>query len=221
MRKFLIVIAMAASAAGTLAAQGTPQAPVAMPATPTAQGGRIPAPPAPPATMPAQNGQGGRGQQGGRPGTMPGQAPQAPQPPQPAQAVPPQPPQPDSVPTQNVRMELTIGDTLGGASGTKKTVTMLVADGRNGRIRAGTPGTNYTLNVDARAIVRRDGRIELNLTIEYVPDSPPTDARQRPANINESLSVLVPDGKLMMISQSADPANDRKVTVEVMATIVK
>ena len=40
-------------------------------------------------------------------------------------------------------------------------------------------------------------------------------------NINESLSVILEDGKPMLISQSADPVTDRKVKVEVKATILK
>ena len=40
-------------------------------------------------------------------------------------------------------------------------------------------------------------------------------------SINESLTIYLEDGKSMVISQSADPATDRKVKVEAKATILK
>ena len=40
-------------------------------------------------------------------------------------------------------------------------------------------------------------------------------------NINESLSVILDDGKSVLISQSADPVTDRKVKVEAKFAIVK
>jgi hypothetical protein len=51
-------------------------------------------------------------------------------------------------------------------------------------------------------------------------NSAPENDRTTP-NINESLSVILEDGKPMLISQSADPIGDRKVKVEVKATILK
>jgi hypothetical protein len=43
----------------------------------------------------------------------------------------------------------------------------------------------------------------------------------QPAEIHESLSVVLQDGKPLLVSQSADPTTDRKVTVELMATVLK
>ena len=40
-------------------------------------------------------------------------------------------------------------------------------------------------------------------------------------SLQESITVLLNDGKPLVISQSADSISDRKVTVEVRATIVK
>jgi hypothetical protein len=159
-------------------------------------------------------------------------APQAPQAPQ-TPPVPPAPPRPEPVPSQSVRIEVTITDSLSAGAPTKKTVTMLVADNRNGRIRTtnfvrfselagSTPNqTPVTLNVDARPTLRTDARIQLDLTIEYMPEAPANSGGLRPSSISESLSALVQDGKPTLISQSADPVTDRKVTIEVTATIVK
>jgi hypothetical protein len=39
--------------------------------------------------------------------------------------------------------------------------------------------------------------------------------------MNQSLTVVLQSGKPLMISQAADPVSDRKVNVEVKATILK
>jgi hypothetical protein len=99
---------------------------------------------------------------------------------------------------------------------------MMVVDNNSGQIRSQGPG-NYVLNVDALPHVRPDGRIYVSLTLFYVPEPAANAAGQArsPATLNEALSIIVADGKPMTISQSADPRGDRKVTVEVMATVVK
>ncbi len=43
----------------------------------------------------------------------------------------------------------------------------------------------------------------------------------RSPRLNESITVVLQDGKMLMVSQSADPGSDRKVTAELMATILK
>jgi hypothetical protein len=40
-------------------------------------------------------------------------------------------------------------------------------------------------------------------------------------DIQEQMNVLLTDGKPLVVSQSADPRGDRKVTVDVTATILK
>ena len=133
----------------------------------------------------------------------------------PVMATPPGPSRPESIPTQNVRVELTINDSTAPA---RKMVSILTADGRNGRVRS--QRGNILLNVDAHPVVLKDSRIQLNLTLEYMPGAEATPGGGVNM-INESLSVLLNDAKPTMISQSADPTSDRKVTVEVTASIVK
>jgi hypothetical protein len=170
------------------------------------------------------------------PVARPGQTPPRPQP-TPTTAPPMRPPttpQPGQntrpgriVPTQNVRVEVTITDTFG--SGGKKVVSMLIADNSSGQIRASndinTPSgfRPISINVDASPSVLDNGRVYLNLSIQYVPDTSTMTAASspKPATINESIALLVNDGKSTLISQSADPATDRRVTVEVTATVVK
>ena len=66
------------------------------------------------------------------------------------------------------------------------------------------------------------GQIMVNLTVQYTPDaSYQTSAGSRPASLDESLNIVLQDGKRTLVSQSADPQGDRKVTLEVMATVIK
>jgi hypothetical protein len=131
-------------------------------------------------------------------------------------------------PTTNIRIELTITDQRGTAAPVSKIITMTMVDNGFGRIRTGgdvrTPlgFRPVTLNVDAQPRGLRDGKIRVDLTIEYRPTAAESDTEQSTTpTINESIAVLLEDGKSVLISQSADPATDRKVKVEVKATILK
>ena len=73
------------------------------------------------------------------------------------------------------------------------------------------------MNVDANASASSDStRIQLQVTIEYSPDRSATTT-----TLNESVTLVLAPGKTTLASQSADPGSERKVTVEVTATIVK
>jgi hypothetical protein len=149
------------------------------------------------------------------------------------------------IPTANVKLDLIITDTYTGTP-VKKTVSMLIMNGSNGMIRTANrlaTGSNVGLNVDAAATIYQGGLITVRVTFEYTPaQAPPIlnpqnreqiDAiraqqaerglspTSQPAELHESLSVVLQDGKPLLVSQSADPTTDRKVTVEVMATILK
>ena len=109
-----------------------------------------------------------------------------------------------------------------------KTVTMTMLDTGFGRIR--TTGDVRTpmgfrpviLNVDAQPKVHKDGRIRVDMTIEYRPTAAEAESEKSTTpTVNETINVLLEDGKPLVISQSADPATDRKVKVEAKATILK
>jgi hypothetical protein len=130
----------------------------------------------------------------------------------------------------NVQIELTLTDQAGTQAPEKKTVSMIVSSGNWGKIRsvgnvrppADAPFV-VDLNVDARPLVSVDGPIQLELTLVY---SPPGGAdkdtlKPRPTGINQSLTVVLQSGKPLIISQAADPVSDRKVIVEVKATVLK
>jgi hypothetical protein len=146
-----------------------------------------------------------------------------------AQAEPP--PGPRFVRTlTNVQVELVLTDQMGAQPAEKKTVSMIVSSGSWGKVRSagtvapiGSPPFAVELNVDARPLVSMDGQIQMELVLEYSP--PTSDSREtlktRPTGMNQSLTVVLQSGKPLVVSQAADPVSDRKVVVEVKATILK
>src|SRR4051812_28571943 len=137
----------------------------------------------------------------------------------------------------NVKVELTISDQRGAATPSKKTVTVVVADGMTAFIRStsnySTPGgriEGVPLNVDVDPQILADGKIRLRLGVQF--DSPgfavtPAESADRAATplyttqLRENLAVIVDSGKSMVAAQSADPVGDRQVTLEVRATVLR
>lgn len=124
--------------------------------------------------------------------------------------------------SRNIKLDVTFADTVGPDGVTKKTLTMLVLNARNGQIRS-TGRDGGIINIDAHPADLNDGRISVNLTIEYLPELSPQQLQSgvRLGMLSQSLTVLLDSGKPTVITQSADPRSDRKVTVEVTATVVK
>ena len=124
----------------------------------------------------------------------------------------------------NVQIELTISDQLANAAPDKRVVSMLIADGAFGRIRSvSSPDPSLAmLNIDARPEILENDRVLVEMTIEYRPLAPDgAGATKRPAALNEQLTVILQNGRTLLVSQAADPLNDRKMTVEVRASILK
>jgi hypothetical protein len=133
----------------------------------------------------------------------------------------------------NVKIEFTINDQIGASSPVQKTVSLLLADRQEGMIRSegNMPGYgNVQLNVDAEVSLLSpvdrlpDPKILARLGLSYDlvdPKASSTDRQTRSTQIRESLTIVLDNGKSIVLSQSADPLTDRKVTVEVKATIVK
>ena len=128
----------------------------------------------------------------------------------------------------NLRLEFTITDQIGSATPVKKTVTMNVADGESGRIRTnadvfrkGSGGTQVPLSIDAKPEIE-GAKIRLSVSLEYqllndaTPDSPIGKTY-----VSQAVTSVLNDGVQAILSQSADPLTDRKVTLEVKATIIK
>jgi hypothetical protein len=146
---------------------------------------------------------------------------------------PPTPPAPSIRPTfqpVTVRIDLTISDQVGTAPVVKKTMTLLAADGERASVRSVNRTADQrdaVFNVDARPVLTQD-KIRLDLGVVYdPPEIPRTDPLGTDkkfgwtTSLQQSMGILLENGKPLVVSQSADPRTDRKVTVEVKATILK
>ena len=129
----------------------------------------------------------------------------------------------------NLRLEFTVTDQIGTAPPVKKTITMNVADGESGRIRTNaevfrknTAPTVVPLSVDASPEIEGT-RIRLRASLEYqlLKEAPEPELPAGKTSITQSVTAILNDGVTTILSQSADPLTDRKVTLEVKATIVK
>jgi hypothetical protein len=145
-------------------------------------------------------------------------------------------PEPVALPI-NIKIEVSITDQTGTNQPAKKLVTMIARDQGNNSIRSSAsvpvkgPNSmvmnyrNVTINVDAspRVVTKEPTKIFLSLGLEYLPKSAGGAEELEPgmSQLNERLSLVLESGKPMIVSQAADPTSDRKITVEVTATILK
>jgi hypothetical protein len=142
------------------------------------------------------------------------------------------------LPTANIRIEVSITDQTGSGAPARKVVSMIAGDRQNTNVRSsasvpvkspGGPMLNYrnvTINVDARPTImpNNPNKVVLNLGLEYLPRTAGGQEEMEAgmATLSERLNGLILEsGKPMVISQAADPTSDRKVTVEVTATILR
>jgi hypothetical protein len=127
----------------------------------------------------------------------------------------------------NVRVDVAIIDTRDGEA-KREQVTVTSADREAAYSRAGGNGALtglYVLNVDAVPFVSGmpTGKVRVRLSLDYVPVKPPG------VNVNTGgvartqlqFSLVLDDGEMMVASDTTDPASDRRVRVEVTATILK
>lgn len=149
------------------------------------------------------------------------QAPQPkpqPVPPQTLRAIPPPAPDSGGRPV-NLQIELALTDQSGAGVVQKKTVSMVVADRAWGRVRAAHAPMSERLNVDARPFLVSNDAVRLELSLEYQPFR--NSETEQSAPLHESLTVILQSGKPLLVSRAADPVTERRVTVEVTATIMK
>jgi hypothetical protein len=152
--------------------------------------------------------------------------------PQRASTQPPGPPRPVGQPV-NVRVDVTITDQRGGSAPLKKTVSVVVADGRSGRIRSSAEYANIPpvpLNVDAEAEIVSEGKIRVMVNLQYDLPGAASGSNEtmsasagplRRTLIQENLPLVLENGKVLLAAQSADPVGDRQVTIEVKATVLR
>lgn len=143
----------------------------------------------------------------------------------------------------NIKIEVNITDQIGSGPAARKVVSMIVGDRQNTSIRSSAsipvkaPGPisplamqsftyrNVTINVDARPAIlyKEPSKILVTFGLEYFPRPSGGAEEMEPgmASINERLGLIFESGKPVIVSQAADPTSDRKITVEVTATILK
>ena len=140
----------------------------------------------------------------------------------------------------NIKIEVNITDQTGTNPAAKKVVSMIVGDRQSTSIRSsasvpvknpvgmnGMPPSyrNVIINVDARPaiLLKEPNKISVSFGLEYSPKSLAAPEEMEPgmASINERLGLILESGKPLIVSQAADPTSDRKITVEVTATILK
>ena len=131
----------------------------------------------------------------------------------------------------NIRLDVSISDQAGSAPVKPKVLTLLLADRNSSQLR-----TNFDdryISMDARPTIV-DGKIKLTMTMSsdqprqggpFIPVAPqPVPPGQTGGNTmiwNQSLTVIVESGKPLVVVENSDPANNRKLSVEVKATIIK
>jgi hypothetical protein len=135
-------------------------------------------------------------------------------------------PEPPAQPT-NIKIDVVISDQSAGREPLRKSVSMIVADRQNNSIRSqGTTRGSGHINLDARPVINaKDGKILISFGLDYQPAQPRSTGTE-PAepgfsSLTQRLALNVESGKAVVVSQAADPTSDRKVTVELTATILK
>jgi hypothetical protein len=133
----------------------------------------------------------------------------------------------------NIKVDVTITDQRGNATPTKKTVSVVTADGLGGFIRSQASYFNIgevPLNVDTEPLLLSDGKMRVRVNLQYELPAPPNAASGevapqagslRKTSIHENLSLVLENGKPIVAAQSADPVGDRQVTIEVKATVLR
>jgi len=160
-------------------------------------------------------------------------APRSPQAPRVPRATTGEAPSPDERPRMrgqliNLRLEFIVSDQIGTAAPVRKTVMMNVADGESGRIRTNAEvarnkaWTTVPLSVDAYPTIE-GAKIRLRASLEYqlLSEAPGPDLPAGRTSMTQSVTALLNDGVSTVLCQSADPLTDRKVTLEVKATIIR
>ena len=124
----------------------------------------------------------------------------------------------------NIKLDLTITEQNGTGDPVKKVVTMMLAESGSGSIRSTSnvkPQGRVQLNVDAQIQMLKSGALRTTFRLEYTPRLNGNEAGGEWTSLSQQIQTVLEPGKPMILSQATDPASDRKVIVEVKATVVK
>jgi hypothetical protein len=144
-------------------------------------------------------------------------APPAPPAPTPPAANPPPPAVDPSAggQTVNIRLEVSISDQAGPQPPQAKLLTLLLADRSLNSVRSAFE--DRSIGIDARPTIL-EGKIKLTLAIDSRRTGNTTG---NTLNWNQNMTVIVESGKPVVVVENSDPANNRKLSIEVKATIIK
>jgi hypothetical protein len=154
--------------------------------------------------------------------------------PKPSPAPAPKPATPQEPPRQlvNIRVDIVVIEEGGTAASERKTASVITSDRRSAAVRSqGETGRVEPKPVDARFTTRmatymkadiepyieRNGLIRTQVIMEYL--SPTSQHEGRGTTLR--FEPLLESGKPLRVSESTDPTSNRKVIVEVTATILK
>jgi len=152
------------------------------------------------------------------------------QPEKPAMAIPPPGRQGKDV---NIRIDGTVIESRGDKVVDKKVISVTCVDGKGAFVRSsqqvpfrvkGSEGFTYRdqpLNMDADVTLRDDGRVLARVTVEYRTVSTSESGDAIDGGIRQSVSVVLKPGVPLMVAQSSDAVGDRRVSLEVTATVLK
>jgi hypothetical protein len=119
----------------------------------------------------------------------------------------------------NIRYEVVVFD-KGGDQPTRKVVTILAAVGELSMVRADRSESygGNPLGVDVTPSSIRGGKIMTKVGISYVPLP---SVKESALQISQNTTLWMESGKPTVISEATDPISDRRIIVEVTATILK
>lgn len=159
--------------------------------------------------------------------------------PRPAPMVPPKPaspaPRPPEPPPQlvNIRVDIVVNEEGGTAAPVRKTASVITADRRSAAVRSTgeaergepkstdprfpTPRTATYMKADIEPYIERNGLIRTQVIMDYL--SPTSQQEGRGTALR--FEPLLESGKPLRVSESTDPTSNRKVIIEVTATILK
>jgi hypothetical protein len=123
----------------------------------------------------------------------------------------------------NIRVDVVVTEEGGDAPVSRKDVSLTVGESRQGSVRSGGGvGSGEgkfdlpaRLWVDAQPRLESNGKIRTMITMSYL--SPPHFAREG----EQKLEVLLDNGKPLVVSQTSSATSERRMKVELTATILK
>jgi hypothetical protein len=120
----------------------------------------------------------------------------------------------------NMRYEITIREE-GGAQPGVKTLTMTGTLYELSTVRS-TSDLRSPLNVDVNPTALNGSKVRTKIGIEYTaPGAETAGTTAMPLIVRQTIHVWLDSGKSMVVSQTADPRSDRRLTIEVTATVIR